>query len=157
MESPSTEARVAVIDALSILPFPEKDGRSEVGDGWAGPGHHVAVLRQSRDFWDDIEPGVWEAAEAELAADLEAIAAVLTARWGAPRTVDLWPYLGLDDPDQEVWAPEPLAFLCNNAVTMQLWQLPSSDRWIGLTVGQGDRELPFELLAAIGDASSLPE
>ncbi|MFD5437343.1 hypothetical protein ACFWJ4_34995 [Kitasatospora sp. NPDC127067] len=35
-------------------------------------------------------------------------------------------------------------------------QLPSSCRWLALAIGQADRELPFELLAAIGEASSLP-
>ncbi|MFF3071930.1 hypothetical protein ACFVSN_00810 [Kitasatospora sp. NPDC057904] len=151
-----TEAQLSIIDELSALPFPEQEGKPEKGDGWSGPGFHVAVLRESRDFWDDRSEEVVEAAEKELEADLDALAAALTARWGSPATVDLWPYLGFDHPDPEFVAPEPLGFLCNLAGSMQLWQPPSSDRWLALAIGQGDRELPFQLLAAIGGASSLP-
>ncbi|MFI9331497.1 hypothetical protein ACIGZJ_28665 [Kitasatospora sp. NPDC052868] len=70
--------------------------------------------------------------------------------------VDLWPYLGFDNPDPEFTAPKPLGLLCNVAVGMRLWQPPPSDRWLALTIGQADREFPFELLAAIGEVCSLP-
>ncbi|MFE6052532.1 hypothetical protein ACFQ6N_17400 [Kitasatospora sp. NPDC056446] len=151
-----TEAQLSIIDELSALPFPGQEGRPGKGAGWGGPGYHVAVLRESRDFWDDRSEEVVEAAEGELEADLDALAAVLTARWGVPTAVDLWPYLGFDDPDPEFMAPEPLNFLANVAGGMQMWQLPSSCRWLALAIGQADRELPFELLVAIGEASSLP-
>ncbi|MFF2040937.1 hypothetical protein ACFVVX_10950 [Kitasatospora sp. NPDC058170] len=152
-----TESQLSVIDELSVLPFPEQEGRPGTDGGWSGPGYHVAVLRESQDFWNDRGEEIVEAAEQELEADLDALAAVLTARWGAPTTVDLGPYLGFDDPDPEFTAPEPLGFLCNVAAgSMQLWQPPSGGRWLALAIGQADRELPFELLAAIGEASSLP-
>jgi hypothetical protein len=38
---------------------------------------------------------------------------------------------------------------------MQMWQVPSTGRWLGLTIGQADREFPFELLAAIGETATL--
>ncbi|WP_330334516.1 hypothetical protein OHS33_35350 [Streptomyces sp. NBC_00536] len=151
-----TEAQLSIIDELGVLPFPEQEGRPGTGGGWGGPGYHVAVLRQSQDFWDDRSDEIVEAAEKELEADLDALVAVLTARWGAPTTVDLWPYLGFDHPDPEFTAPEPLGFLCNVAGRMQVWRPPSSGRWLALAIGQADRELPFELLAAMGEASSLP-
>ncbi|MEV0537669.1 hypothetical protein [Kitasatospora sp. NPDC050463] len=151
-----TEAQLSIIDELSALPFPEQDGKPGIGGGWGGPGHHVAVLRESQDFWDDRSEEIVEAAEKELELDLEALAVVLTARWGSPTTVDLWPYLGFDNPDPEFMTPEPLGFLCNVAGSMRLWQPPSSGRWLALAIGQADRELPFQLLTAIGEASSLP-
>jgi hypothetical protein len=40
---------------------------------------------------------------------------------------------------------------------MQMRQVPSTDRWLGLTIGQVDRELPFQLLAAVGENSTLPK
>jgi hypothetical protein len=38
---------------------------------------------------------------------------------------------------------------------MQVWRLSGGDRWLGLAIGQADRELPIWLIAAVGDASSL--
>jgi hypothetical protein len=32
---------------------------------------------------------------------------------------------------------------------MQVWLHPESGRWLALTIGQGDKELPLELLAAV--------
>ncbi|MDH6144998.1 hypothetical protein P3T35_007048 [Kitasatospora sp. GP30] len=167
----SIDEQLSILDELTARPFPEQGERPWDGTSWGGPGHHVAVLRESQDFWDDRSAETVDAAERELAADLAALAAVLTERWGSPATVDLWPYLGLDDPETAPEAAEPLAFLCNLAGSMQVWrppsselpsselpssELPSSDRWIALTIGQGDRELPFELLAAVGTATALP-
>ncbi|WP_316528687.1 hypothetical protein [Kitasatospora brasiliensis] len=39
---------------------------------------------------------------------------------------------------------------------LPVWRVPSTGRWVGLTVAQTDRELPFELLTPIGDDSCLP-
>ncbi|TGB16084.1 hypothetical protein [Streptomyces sp. MZ04] len=73
--------------------------------------------------------------------------------------VDLWPYLGLDDPDYPdiEEAPEPLGSLSMLAGSMRTWQVPSTGRWLGLAIGQVDRELPFELLAAVSEASTPPK
>ncbi|WP_329114250.1 hypothetical protein [Streptomyces sp. NBC_01353] len=148
---------LSIVDELSALPFPEQEGRPGIGDGgWSGPGHHVAVLRRSRDFWDDRGEEIVAAGEQELEADLAALVAVLAARWGSPTTVDLWPYLSVDNPDPDYVAPEPLSFLSNVTGTMRVWHLPPSDRWLALTIGQADPEFPLELLAAVGEASSLP-
>ncbi|MFF3787719.1 hypothetical protein ACFYY7_41600, partial [Streptomyces sp. NPDC001933] len=63
--------------------------------------------------------------------------------------------LGLDDPGPNPPAREPLSFLCGVAGSMQTWRLPNSDRWVGLAIGQADPEWQFQLLAGIGDPSSL--
>ncbi|MFF3788345.1 hypothetical protein [Streptomyces sp. NPDC001933] len=98
-------------------------------------------------------------AEEELEADLTSLVTVLAGRWGSPTVVDLWTCLGLDIPDcpdiEE--APEPLGSLCMLAGSMQMWQVSSAGRWLGLTIGQVDRELPFELLAAVGETSTFPK
>jgi hypothetical protein len=129
------EEQLSIIDALIALPFPEQEGRSRTQHGWSGPGYHIAVLRESRDFWDVPGPETITAAEEELEADLTALVTVLAGRWGSPTEVDLRPYLGLD----------------------KMWQVSSAGRWLGLTIGQVDRELPFELLAGVGEASTLPQ
>ncbi|MET9697832.1 hypothetical protein ABZY31_13025 [Streptomyces sp. NPDC006529] len=152
-----TEAQLSIIDELTALPFPEEEGKPGTDGGWGGPGYHVAVLRESRDFWDDRSEEVVEAAEKELEDALVALTVALTALWGGPTMVDLWPYLGFDHPDPEFVAPEPLGFLCTVAGSMRLWQPPSCGRWLALAIGQADPELPFQLLAAVGESSSLGE
>ncbi|WP_165914338.1 hypothetical protein [Streptomyces sp. AcE210] len=52
--------------------------------------------------------------------------------------------------------PEPINSLCEQAGSMQLWLLPEADRWLALTIGQGDKELPLELLAAVDESRALP-
>ncbi|WP_377273405.1 hypothetical protein [Peterkaempfera sp. SMS 1(5)a] len=151
----SAVEQVSVIDGLRALPFPEEEGRPGTDGQWSGRGFHLAVLRESRDFWEDRSTEIVEAAEQELEADLAALAVVLTGRWGVPETVDLWPYLGFDDPGPEVGTREPLSFLCGVAGSMQVWRLPNSGRWVGLAIGQADPEWPFQLLGAVGEASSL--
>ncbi|MGV9253248.1 hypothetical protein [Streptomyces sp. NPDC003697] len=122
------------------------------------PRCHIAAFRRSRDFWDVPDPETVTAAEEELEADLTAMVTVLAGRWGSPTVVDLWPYLGLDKPDYpDMKAPERLGSLCHLAGSMQMWQVPSTGRRLGLTIGQVDRELPFELLAAVGEAFTLPK
>jgi hypothetical protein len=145
---------LSIIDSLRSLPFPEEEGRPGADGQWGGPGFHLAVLRESRDFWDDRSTETVEAAEQELEANLTALAVILTKRSGAPQAVDLWSYLGLDDPDPDVTTREPLSFLCSVAGSMQMWRLPNSERWIGLAIGQADPEWQFQLLAVVGEACS---
>lgn len=149
------DEQLSVIDSLSSLPFSEEEGRVGADSHWGGPGFHLAVLRESRDFWEDRSTEIVEAAERELEANLAALAFILTERWGASEAVDLWPYLGLDEPDPDVTTREPLSFLCGVAGSMQMWRLPNSERWVGLAIGQADAEWQFQLLAAVGEASSL--
>lgn len=148
--------QLSTIDSLSALPFPDEKGRPGPGGGeWSGPGFHLAVLQESRDFWEDRSTEIVAPAEQEIEANLAALAVILTDRWGAPKAVNLWPYLGLDEPNAEVKAREPLNFLCGVAADMRLWRLPSSQRWVSLAIGQADAEWPIQLLVAVGEVSSL--
>ncbi|MFE4519682.1 hypothetical protein ACFRMQ_36535 [Kitasatospora sp. NPDC056783] len=153
----SVEDQLSVIDSLIAAPFPERED-TKTEHGWGGPGHRIAVLRASRDFRDapDLEP--LTAAEEEIEADLTALTDVLTARWGGPTTLDLWAHLGYDQPDlPDTAGPEPLVSLAQMVFHLPVWRVPSTGRWVGLTTAQADRELPIELLAAIGEESCLPD
>ncbi|WP_329299725.1 hypothetical protein OG410_15750 [Streptomyces sp. NBC_00659] len=154
----STREQLSIIDTLITQPFPEGKGDMKTELGWGGAGFHIAILRATQDFWGDRTPGDSEAALQELEVELTAVAAVLSKRWGDPTTVDLWPYLGLDDPDYPDTepVPEPLFSLCGLAVSMLAWRIPSTDRWLGLMIGQVDTEFPFELLASVGEEASFP-
>ena len=153
--SGSVDEQLSAIDGLSVRPFPEEQDKPRLDRQWSGPGFHLAVLRESQDFWESQDAEIVEAAELELEADLAVLTVILTERWGAPDEVDLWPYLRLDEPAADVETPEPLSFLCNVAGDLKLWRLPNSGRWIGLAIGQADPEWPFQLLAAVGEMSSL--
>ncbi|MFJ8011152.1 hypothetical protein [Streptomyces sp. NPDC096339] len=150
----SAEELLHLVESLHAMPFFQ--GEEKAADRWSGPGHHVAVLVESQDFWEDRSSGVVEEAEESIAADLAGLAALLTQRWGAPETVDLGPYLGFDNPDPDFQAPEPMDFLCGLAGSMQVWRPPASDRWIALAIGQADPEWPLQLLAAFGEGAALP-
>lgn len=69
-----------IIINLSSLPFPEVEGRPGPDGQWSGPGFHLAVLRESRDFWEDRSTVTVEAAEQELEASRAAPAGILTKR-----------------------------------------------------------------------------
>ncbi|TXL87185.1 hypothetical protein [Streptomyces sp. IB2014 016-6] len=161
----STRDQLSVIDSLNALPFPEREERRTEGDIWSGPGYHVAVLRESRDFWEERGEEIVEEAEQEIEAALEALAATLTGRWGEPETVDLSPYLGIDSPDPglgpdpalDLAVPEPMGSLCGLAGSMRVWRPAPAGRWLALAVGQADPEWPIQLLAAFGEASSLSD
>jgi hypothetical protein len=70
-----------------------------------------------------------------------------------PLVVDLWPCLRAGCEGEEV--PEPLDSLSQQAVSMQAWPLRDRGRWLALTIGQQDKELPLELLAAVGRPTAL--
>ncbi|MFE9722336.1 hypothetical protein ACFYQ5_01670 [Streptomyces sp. NPDC005794] len=151
----TVEARLALIDSALSLPFPAGEEREDSGGRSSGPGHHLLILRASRDFWDDRSPELGEAAEQEIEAEFSLLATALSERWGEPETVDLWPYLERDEEGADV-APEPLGQLCGLAGSMQVWRVPGGTRWLGLAVGQADPEFPIWLLAAVGEAATLP-
>ncbi|MFF4248151.1 hypothetical protein ACFYY2_27310 [Streptomyces sp. NPDC001822] len=160
-----TGPHLALIDDLLVLPYPEGEESEDSGVRSSGPGHHLLILRASRDFWDDGSPELVEPAEQEIEADFSVLATALSDRWGEPETVDLWPFLDEDprgeDPRGEDGhgtgpAPEPMGQLCNLAGSMQVWRVPGGTRWLGLAVGQADPEFPIWLLAAVGEAAVLP-
>jgi hypothetical protein len=139
------EDRLGIVDDLLVLPFPAED--TWEGDRSSGPGYHVRVLQASRDFWDDTSEEIVLAAQEEIDTALQAMLVALTARWGGPEPVDLEHYLW-----GESAVPEPVNQLCQISAEMLVWRRPDAGRWVALAVGQGDREFPIELLAAIGEA-----
>jgi hypothetical protein len=147
----TTEKYLSTIDALAVQPFPGAACADASGDG--GPEHHVRELQVSRDFWDDDDGQAWAEAEAGLRACLDDLAAHLTTRWGNAFVVDLGPYLSAGCEGEPV--PEPLDHLSQQAVSMRVWPLPGSGRWLALAIGQADKELPLILFAAVGRACAL--
>ncbi|WP_406674923.1 hypothetical protein WBK31_13170 [Nonomuraea sp. N2-4H] len=152
----TVEDRLATIDHLLARPFPSQEerlappGRTWEGYRSSGPRSHVTCLAASQDFWDDRSEEAVEAAEDEIAAAFEALAAALTSRWGRPEVVDLWPYVE----DEIAAPPEPVNELSTYSSKMSVWR-PGTGRWVALTVGQADPEFPIVLLAAVGETSSL--
>ncbi|MCX5398595.1 hypothetical protein [Streptomyces sp. NBC_00102] len=159
LPTPTTTAeRIALVDRVIGLPFPQGEEAEDSGVRSSGPSHHLLILRASEDFWDGRQEETAEPAEEEIEAEFSAVATALTERWGEPETVDLWPWLaGGDETETEMAsaAPEPLGQLCNLAGSMQVWRIPGTTRWLGLTVGQADPEFPIWLLAAVGEAEVL--
>ncbi|MEU6198342.1 hypothetical protein [Streptomyces sp. NPDC047061] len=145
------EEYLSTIDALAVQPFPEVTYADASGGG--GPEHHVRELQVSRDFWDDDDGLAWVEAEADLRACLDHLAARLTTRWGNAFLVGLGPYLSAGCEGEP--APQPLDYLSQQVVSMQVWPLPDSGRWLALALGQADKELPLILFAAVGRASAL--
>ncbi|MEU5609805.1 hypothetical protein AB0H03_13910 [Streptomyces sparsogenes] len=140
----STADHLATIDLLRARDFPDRPGVA--GSVASGPGFHVADLLVSEDFWDADLERLMEVEE-EFEAELEALVQVLSLRWGEPEVLDLTGHLERQAMGEPV--PEPLASLCGYVGRVYGWR--TGGRWIGLGIGQGDRELPLQLVAAIGE------
>ncbi|BDH13037.1 hypothetical protein [Streptomyces hygroscopicus] len=138
------DAYLTVIDHWRLRDFPAAPGRSALVE--SGPGFHIAGLRVSQEFWDADLAEVAEAAE-EFEAELTALVQALSLRWGEPEVMDLADHL--ERSARGIPVPPPLDTLCGYVPRMYGWRVQS--RWIGVGVGQGDRELPFQLLVAVGE------
>ncbi|WP_327153350.1 hypothetical protein [Streptomyces tubercidicus] len=138
------DEHLTLIDRLRLREFPAVPGRSGMVE--SGPGYHIAGLRVSEEFWDADAVEVAEAEE-EFTAELTALVHALSLRWGAPETVDLTAQL--ERSAQGLSVRPPLDTLCGYVPRMHGWRVQG--RWIGVGVGQGARELPFQLVAAIGE------
>ncbi|GHF33397.1 hypothetical protein E5082_30670 [Streptomyces griseoluteus] len=149
--SAALEKYLSLIDELLAQPFPEANFSDDTGCG--GPDHRVRILRASQEFWDDDDGEAARKAEAELRAYLDALIAALTARWDEPLVVDLLPYLRAGLEGEAV--SEPINYMSQLAGSMQAWPRRDPGRWLGLAIGQGDKELPLELLAAVGQPLAL--
>lgn len=136
---------LSIIDELIAQPFPETEADDDTGYG--GPTYRVRGLRMSQDFWDDAYHKAWHEADADMRTYLDALVEALTSRWGAPLVVDVSSYLTAGYGGLTV--PEPIDRLSQMACEMQAWAVPGTGRWLGLTIGQHDTELPLELVAAV--------
>ncbi|WP_086825063.1 hypothetical protein [Streptomyces sp. NRRL B-24572] len=138
----TTTRHLATIDLLRTRAFPARPEASGPLD--SGPGHHIGTLATSEDFWEDEDNRSLLVLE-RYEADRDGLAALLTVRWGPPRTLSLWYVLERLIDDEEM--PEPWAALSCHTPDLRLWRVDG--RWIGLGVSQHDKELPYELLAVI--------
>ncbi|MEU9980751.1 hypothetical protein [Streptomyces sp. NPDC050856] len=138
----TTARHLATVDALRSRPFPAQRGRSDVGD--SGPGHHIAELATSEDFWED-DGTRRELTGDQFEAEREALAAVLSGRWGRPQVFSLWSLLERGLAGEPL--PEPWGTLSGSVPDVHLWRVDG--RWLALGVSQWDKELPFQLLAVV--------
>ncbi|WP_432094500.1 hypothetical protein [Streptomyces sp. bgisy100] len=144
----TTAEQLATIDRLRREPFPGHRTPGRHGGTVGGPGFHLAELRRSHDFWEDDGTG-WIETREQFAAEREALVLLLSRRWGSPEYVDLGVYLERSVAGEPV--TEPLLTLCGCVTSVHAWR--TGGRWIGIGVGQQSRELPFQLVVAIGEGN----
>ncbi|MFG2092554.1 hypothetical protein [Streptomyces sp. NPDC048612] len=137
-----------VIDQIRLRDFPAVPVRSATVE--SGPGHHIAGLRVSGEFWDADRAEAAETEE-EFTAELTALVQALSLRWGTPETLDLTPQL--ERSAQGLPVPPPLDTLCGYVPRMHGWRVRG--RWIGVGVGQGSPELPLHLLVAMTEEAAV--
>ncbi|MEU8528494.1 MULTISPECIES: hypothetical protein [Streptomyces] len=138
-----TAARhLATLDLLRTRAFPDRRGRSDVGE--SGPGFHVAELSTSDDFRDD-DGSCREDVEEQWEAEREGLALLLTVRWGEPQVFSLDSLLTRGFAGEHI--PDPWDLLCNAVPDVHLWRVDG--RWIVLGVAYGDKEMPLRLVAAV--------
>ncbi|MCB5909208.1 hypothetical protein [Streptomyces pinistramenti] len=140
-----TARGLAALDQLRQRPFPEGRERSPTGE--SGPGFHLTRLWAGPPAWD-ADPADAERIREEGRAELEALVAVLSLRWGEPAEVDLTG--SLERVAQGLPVRPPLDVLCAAAERLSVWQ--DGSRWVALGAGHGGPELPVQVLAATGEA-----
>ncbi|MGC3001548.1 hypothetical protein ACPF8X_25035, partial [Streptomyces sp. G35A] len=123
---------IALVDELCFRPFPAEHGPSDVG--FAGPGHHVAVLESGHGPPDD-DPAAWARTLEQYEKDRDAVHEVLASRWG-----DAHPWnpqtLLLRTAQEEI--PEPWAWLAAHADAARLWEVQGTGRWVAVAVAGRD-------------------
>lgn len=143
-------AQLAEVERLRALDFPAQP--SDSATVRSGPGYHVADLAVSQDF-HEAGPDRWEQVADDFESGCQALVELLAGRWGEPHPLDLYPYLVRMGEGGSV--PPPLDVLCGYVSEVYGWRV--ADRWIALGVGQGDRELPFQMVLAIGRSDAVPD
>ncbi|GFH34772.1 hypothetical protein [Streptomyces pacificus] len=132
---------LAIIEILCSRPFPVVPGRSEVGA--SAPGYHTAELGRSGQIWGDRSDG--EAVEEQFEAEREALAAVLSTRWGPPQVFGLGSVLARSVGEEHI--PEPWGMLSASVPDVHLWR--AGGRWVVLGVSRWGTELTYQLLATV--------
>lgn len=144
----SSADHLAAIDLLRARDFPAAPGRSE--HGYGGPGFHVAELATHDQLWDD-DGTAHEETEAQCEAERDALAVLLTERWGEPQVFGLTGVLirvmaqeadGAGEP-----IPDPWATLSESVPDLHLWRVDG--HWIALGVARWGERLAVQLLAVI--------
>ncbi|MFJ9341811.1 hypothetical protein ACIRP0_21285 [Streptomyces sp. NPDC101733] len=138
----TTAQHLDLIDRLRAQCF--SAGPVRLGRHSGGPGYHLVALGETRDFWDDDGTGHIEAAE-EIEAAYEALARVLSCRWGEPQVFTL-DSPAIHGPDR-TRIPQPWEELSGGAREVSLWR--AEDRWLVICVaGRGETD-PYVLMAGI--------
>ncbi|MEU4132789.1 hypothetical protein [Streptomyces wuyuanensis] len=132
---------LATIDLLRSRPFPAQSVRSEVGT--SAPGYHTAELSTSEEFWDDRSH--MEVVGEQYEAEREALATVLSARWGRPQVFSLSSVLVRSVEEEHI--PEPWGLLSASVPDVHLWHVDG--QWVVLGVSKWDTESPYRLLAVV--------
>ncbi|MFB6633632.1 hypothetical protein ACFCWY_27450 [Streptomyces sp. NPDC056362] len=138
----TTAQHLATIDLLRARAFPARPERAGSVD--SGPGFHLGELATSEDFWED-DGSRRALVEEQYEAERDGLAALLTARWGPPAELSLWPVLERSMDGEEMAEPWPT--LSRHTPELRLWR--ADGRWTGLGVSQWDKELPFQLLVVV--------
>ncbi|GAA2508507.1 hypothetical protein [Streptomyces gobitricini] len=138
----TTARHLATIDQLRFLPFPGKFSRTD--RGYSGVGYHLVDLATSEDFWDD-DGTRREIVEDQYEAERDALAVLLTARWGEPQVFSLWSVFDRGMAGEEI--PDPWDALSQSVPDVHSWRVDG--RWIVVGVAHWDKELPFQLVAAV--------
>ncbi|WP_236573438.1 hypothetical protein [Streptomyces sp. GS7] len=144
---PPTALRV--LDALRARAFPERRERTAAGE--SGPGFHVARLWESGPLWD-VDPAEAEELREACAAELAALVAVLSLRWGEPGVADLAE--ALERVAMGLPVRPPLELLAGLVPRIHIWQ--DGDRWTAVGAGRCGPEQPCQVLAAIGEGTAPP-
>ncbi|UQX00097.1 hypothetical protein [Streptomyces sp. RerS4] len=138
----TTAEHLDLIDRLRAQVFPDRPVR--LGRHASGPGHHLALLGGTADFWEDDGSRRAEAAD-QIGAEYAALVLALTGRWGPPQIFTLSsPARG--GPDEEE-IPEPWQEIGNSTDHVHLWWV--EDRWLVVCVVRGAEEDPYLLMAGV--------
>ncbi|AJT62252.1 hypothetical protein [Streptomyces chattanoogensis] len=140
--------RLRVIDDLRGRAFPARRERTAAGE--SGPGFHVVQLWESAPLWDADPADAREIGE-DCAAELTALTAVLSLRWGAPAVLELSG--ALERAAMGLPVRPPLDILCGLVPRLHTWE--EAGRRVAVGAGQGGPEQPYQLLAAITDPGAL--
>ncbi|MGW2632159.1 hypothetical protein ACWC2K_22865 [Streptomyces chattanoogensis] len=143
----STE-RLTVIDDLRDRAFPARRERTAAGE--SGPGFHVVRLWESAPLWD-ADPADAREIREDCAAELTALTAVLSLRWGEPAVLDLSG--ALERTAMGLPVRPPLDILCGLVPRLHTWE--AAGRRVAVGAGQGGPEQPYQLLAAITEGGAL--
>ena len=150
----SPERWLAAVDDALIRPFPAQRQKHETGV--STPVQHEVILQCSQEFWEERSDELFEAAEAEVEKGRQEFARELAVRWGVPETLALEPYFRATNVGLPI--PEPLAYLGSTYATdALLWRRQRQGRWLALSILKHDTELPFVLVAMVGDLDSFVE
>ncbi|MGA4843356.1 hypothetical protein [Streptomyces sp. G45] len=139
----SSADHLAVIDLLCARDFPRAHGGSDTGS--AGPGFHLAELGAYVPD-ADADPAAHDDAELQYEAERDALAVLLSDRWGEPQVFALTSVLVRALAGEED-LPEPWASVSETVPDVHLWR--ADGRWIALGVARRSERRGVGLVAVV--------